>query len=276
MVNTGKLKNHVIETKSVTMSASEQAQNEVTIPAYGDIYGLVINITQNTTGTLTGAKTIEKAIKGVSLKTKSGELVLQSIRGQDLLFLERYLNKGISRTIPTASGTDASETFFIPINVEKADQEAKFQMVVAPYSDMATSGATAGSLAYSVNVLYYDQTENVSTQKIQRTTKAVVSGTNTFGIDLPKRVTINYLLFKVTTEGNLTSIRFTADGKKELDGVTVAYLKALDQASLVSGHISGEFSLYNAPFYCDVPTAFDVVASSTDTMEIFTVGLLNQ
>lgn len=268
----GKFKNHVIQSKTVSMSASAQAQDEVTIPVYGDIRGFLIVMTQSTTGTLTGANTIEKAIRDLSVIDASGDQLLQGIRGQDLLFLERYLNKGNNRTIPTTSSTSATETFWLPLNVEKKDQHAKIQLTVAPYSDMATSGATGGSITYKLVAMYDDPSPETQTEKIQRITKSVSSGVNTLGVNLPYSALINSLLFTVGTEANITDIKFSGDGSKELDGVTVEQLTALDDALLNDGHVSTQFSLYNSPFVSSPATVLDFNMSSSDTLQLFVLS----
>jgi hypothetical protein len=268
----GKFKNQVVETKTVTMSTSEQPQNEVQIPVYGDIAAVEVTLAQLTTGTLTTAKTLDYSVKGLVVKDRSGVLLMQNIRGVDLLFLERYRNIGRSRTIATTSSSSQTEQFYIPLNVEAKDQEAKMQISISPYSDMAASGATGGTVTYTTSVWYYTVSESVKTEKIQRITKSVVSGANTFGNDLPKNLEVSNLLFKIGTESNITNVTFTGDGNKEMDSVTMPHLIGIDNAKLVSGHVTGEFALYNAPFFSTAATRFDIVGAGSDTMEIFVVS----
>lgn len=272
MPNMGKYKNHLAESKTVTLTTAEQNQSELVLPVFGDIAGFLVDISVSVTGTLSTAKTIEKAIKNLVVKDKSGNTLLQNIRGEDLIFIERYRTKGRTRTIPTASASAGVESFFIPLNIEKANQEAKVQISIAPYSDMATSGATGGSITYSIYALYYESTEKVGTEQIRRISKTVAVGSNSFGIDLPKGLWINNILFKVTTEANYTDIRFSGDGNKELDNVKLRYLVGHDNALLISGHVTGEFSLYNAPFYSTPAVIFDVNAGTADAMQIFTIS----
>lgn len=270
-MDTGKYRNDLIKSETVSMTAAVTPGSEIAVPNYGDVAGFIINITQSTTGTLTGAKTLDYAINEVVVKTKKGETLTQSVRGIDLLFIERNRMKGKSRTIATTSSSSQSETFFIPLNIEKADLDAKIRLSIAAYSAMATSGATAGSLYYELYAVYYDNTEKLGTEQIRRITRSLNSGSNTLGADLPKDVTITNIMFKVGTESNITSIDFTGDGNKELDAVTPAFLKAHENALYVSGHVSNEFSLFNSPFYSSSKSRLDITMSSSDTMELFTI-----
>lgn len=267
----GKFKNHQVESKTISMTSAVQAQSEVQIPNYGDIAAIGLTISQSTTGTLSSANTLDHAIAGLTIKDKSGTQLMQGIIGTDLLMLERFRNKGVNRTIATTSGSAQTETFFIPLNIEISEQEIRAQVSIAPYSDMATSGATGGSITYSLVVYYYGKTEKTYTEKIQKFAKTANIGINTFGTDLPKNILITDILFKCT-EGYLTSIRFSSDGSKELDSVSVAHLTSIDNAILVSGHVTGQLKLYNAPFKSSSASALDFTNGTADTITFYIIG----
>jgi hypothetical protein len=273
MANLGKFKNAVVDNKTVTLNTSSQAQNEILIPNFGDIYAVSVTFSALATGTLSSASTLEKAINQLIVKDKSGVQLMQNIRGQDLLMLERFRNNGINRTIATISGSAQTETFFIPLNIEQKHQEAKIQLIASPYSDLATSGCTGGTLVYSLNIWYYDQTEAIQTEKIQRITKSANIGVNSFGVDLPKGIVINNIYFTTTTESYLTNIRFTGDGNKEMDALTPEMLKAIDNARQVSGHVTNNFCLYNMPFVSTPSTNLDFTNGTADTIQLFVVSV---
>jgi len=263
---------NVLSLSSIAMGTGVSPQTEVDIPAYGDLVGLQLVLTQTTAGTLTGAKTLDYAIDGLAVKDKSGRPIWQRIRGVDLAFLERYLSgKGRSRTVPTTSGSSQTHSYYIPTNIEFKDMVARIQVSLAAYSAMATSGATGGTVSLDVIAYYVDKSNAQFTQRIQRTTQTIGAGTYRLGPILPKQVAIQHLLFKVGTESNITSLLFSSDGRQELDDITPTQLANMDDVVQTSGHVTGQFSLYNSPFVSDTKTIFDIQGAGSDSVELFIV-----
>lgn len=256
---------------SVSMGASAVPQTETDIPNYGDVTAIEVVLTQSTAGTLTGAKTLDYSLQSLAIKDKKGNPIWSSIRGIDLPVLDRLFNIGVNRTVTTTSASSATHRWLIPCNIEQKDQTSRIQVTLAPYSDMATSGATGGSVSFDVIVYYQDQTQLTFSQRIFRLTQSLVSGACRFGPNLPKGTTIQHLLFKVGTESNISQIDFSADGSSELNALRLTDLQAIEDSRLVSGHVTGQFSLFNSPFVSTDKTRLDVQGAGSDTIEWFVV-----
>lgn len=267
----GRIRKEVIQTLgSVNQGGSSATQTEEDIPTRGDIIGISIQLTQTTTGTLTTPVTIEKAIENLTIKDVSGRLIWSKMRGQDLTIIDRYLNIGNSRTVPTATDATAkAHSWFIPLGIEKKDQKARMQVTIAPFSAMAASGATAGVVSIKIVAWYADESKIPFTQRFQRITETLNSGLNRYAPDLPKNVPITNIFLKFNSaESNLSELDFTADGNTELRDMTAKDLTVLDDVVLTDGHVSDEFSLYNVPFVATSKTIFDVTGSGSDTVEM--------
>ena len=257
---------------SLAMSSASAPQTEVDILNFGDLIGLNIELTQSTTGTLTGANTIDFAIESMSIKDRLGNPIWQNVRGRDLNEFELlngfYVNnKGINTSVSTTSSTAATRRYHIPFRIDAAMFTAKFQMTIAPFSAMATSGATGGTVSVRVSAIYRNEAANDVTDRLLRLTQSVVSGTNRFAPNLPKGRLINHLAFTIGTESNLTRVTFSSDGSAEISDFTIAEAIALDQNLFNSGHVTGIINLYNSPFVSTDVTIYDIEASGSDTLQ---------
>lgn len=266
----GRIRKEVIQTLgSVAQGGSSATQTEEDIPTRGDIIGISVELTQISVGTLVTPATIEKAIENLTIKDVSGRLIWSKMRGQDLTIIDRYLNIGNSRTVPTSSTSSASHSWFIPLGIEKKDQKARMQVTIAPFSAMAASGTTAGTVSIKLVAWYADESKIPFTQRFQRITETLNSGLNRYAPDLPKGVPITNIFLKFNTaESNLSELDFTADGNTELRDMTAADMTVVDDVVLTDGHVSDEFSLYNVPFVATSKTIFDVTGSGSDTVEM--------
>lgn len=268
----GKLRREIIQSEaSITMGTANNPRTEVDIPALGDLVALEVELTQSTTGTLTTAGTLDAALAGIAIKDVRGTAIWNSIRGSDLPLLDRVFNIGRSRTVPTTSGTAQTHRWLLPFNIELADMPARIQVTIAPYSAMAASGATGGSVTYNLVAYYQDKSNIQVTQRLSRITQTIVSGLNRFGPNLPKQTLIQHLLFSVGTESNITSVNFSSDGAAELREITPSDLTGIDDVRLVSGHVTGQFSLYNSPFVSTTKSILDVTGAGSDTVQWYVI-----
>jgi len=270
-ISSGKLKRATIQSlSSVSLGASASPQSDVDIPIRGDMIALGVEITGQTTGTLSGANTISSFIDELAIRDGSNRNIYSKVRGVDLPMLDRFLNVGRSRTVPTVvSGTDKTHNFLIPVNIERKDMVARVQVTLSAFSAMATSGATAGTVSVKLVAYYADSSNANFTQRIKRVSQSLVSGTNRWAPNLPKNTAITGLLFTIGTEANLSSVEFSANGDSELADITVNELSSIDDTRLVSGHVTGQFDLYMSPFQSTTQTILDVVANGTDTINWF-------
>jgi len=268
----GKIRIRTVQTLSAkAMTASEATQDAVDIPSQGDILGFEFVLTQSTEGTLTGAKTIANAIKNLSIKDVRGQAIWSKIRGIDLSLFSRYMNIGRNRTIATSANSANTHRWFVPCNIEMKHMTARLETTIAPYSDMATSGATGGSFTLEVKAWYMDETQIDFTQRFSRRTLDIISGSKSFAAILPKSKFVQNMLFTIGTESNISSINFSENGDTELSDLKLAGLITLDDERLVDGHVTGEFSLYNSSFTPTDLTQFDVEGAGSDSMQLFLV-----
>lgn len=271
-IGVGNTKRAIVQSlSSISMGASASPQAEIDIPNYGDVIALELILTQLTTGTLVGPVPMERAIQQISIKDKSGKPIWSSIRGRDLKIFDRLLNVGNNRAVPNTSNSSQTYRWFIPCDIEQKDQVARLQATIAAFSDMATSGATGGTVTLDVIAWYQDQTQIAFTTRFMRISQSIVSGLNRFGPNLPKNITIQHLLFAVGTEANITDITFSEDGNAELQEVRPSDLTGIDAVRLTDGHVTGEFSLFNSPFVATDKTILDVDGAGSDTVEWYLI-----
>lgn len=269
----GRLRKALVQSlSSVSLNAtSTSTQSEVDIPIRGDILAIGIELTVAAGGTLSSANTLASAISEISIKDKGGVAVWTKLRGTDLPILDRFFNVGRSRTVATITNSAQTHRFMIWNPITTGDQGARLQLTLASYGALDSSGATSGTVSVVVTAYYADAGNVGATQRISRITQSCVSGTNRFAPNLPKGKQITDLLFSLSTEGDIDSITFSADGRAELASITLGELEAFDDVRLVSGHVSGQFSLYVTPFVADTNTQLDVEASASEDINWFII-----
>ncbi len=251
---------------SVAMSASSAPQSEVDIPNAGSLIGLILHLTQSTTGTLTGANTLDYAIQAVDIKDRKGNWIAQNVRGRDLNEIETLFGeKGINTAVATTSSSSQTRRYYIPLAVAQKDMTARMQVTIAPYSDMATSGATGGTVTLTVVGVYQSEDTGYTT-RYTRLSQSIVSGTNRFAPNLPKNRLISRVAFTVGTESNVTDLTFSRDGSDEHQALTPADMIAIEQDSFISGHVTGQFRLPITPFVPADNTVLDVTGAGSDTI----------
>lgn len=270
----GRVRKAVIQSlSSVNLGTASSPQTETDIPVRGDLAFLEVVLTGSLTGTLSGAADMSYLLSNIAVKDKAGRSILSSIRGKDLELLDFFLNRGRQKTYPNVSNSAQTVRYILPLNVEVKDMTARIQATLEAYNstNLASSGATGGTVSLDIIGWYMDDTDLKFTQRIYRLSQSVVSGLNRFAPNLPKDVVILYLLLSIGTESNLTNITFSANGAAELDQVRVTDLTGVDDVVYTSGHQTGLFSLYNSAFKSDTNTILDVTAGGSDTIQWYTV-----
>lgn len=271
--DTGVVRTRVIQSlSSIALSASASPQSEVDIPIQGDLVGVIVELTASATGTLTTPGTIDNALQSINIKDRFGNPIWQSIRGIDLNefeFLQSWNvnQRGINTAVATTSGSSQTRRYWIPFRIDTAMFPCKLNMTLAPFSAMAASGATGGTVSVIVTGVFKDNAANNYTDRFVRLTQTIVSGTNRFAPNLPKGRIINNLAFTVGTESNVSNVTFSRDGSLELSQVTVGQLTALDQDLFISGHVTGVENLYNSAFLSTENTQLDVEGAGSDTLQ---------
>ncbi|MBI4360323.1 hypothetical protein HY572_00960 [Candidatus Micrarchaeota archaeon] len=251
---------------SVAMAASAATQSEVVIPNVGALVALEFHLTQSTTGTLTGANTLDYAIQDVKISDKGGNAIWQNVRGRDLAIIEQLFSPmGINTAVATTSSSSQTRRYYLPNAIAQKDMDARLQVTIAPFSDMATSGATGGTVTLTV-VGLYSNVDSGFTQRYMRLSQSIVSGANRFGPNLPQGRRIELVGFTVGTEANVTDFTLSRDGSLELSALTPADLIALDQDRFVSGHITGRFRVPVTPFIPSSQMQLDVTGAGSDTI----------
>lgn len=254
---------------SITMTANLQPQREVTVEAYGDIRAFIIEITQSTTGSLTTASKRSYAVDSININDKTGVPIWSGVRGRDLAMLHLYGNNGNSISETDTSSSSGTDTYYVPFRVDLSAQPAKMVVNIAPYSDMAASGATGGTVQVAISAVYDDSSEDNSVERIHRIQKSLSSGTNSYGPDLLRGRKVFQTYFKVGTESNLTNVSFSSDGRVELDQFTRGQIIGFENAALIDGHQTGIFQLYHTPYAVSEKSRLDFQGGGSDTVQLF-------
>jgi hypothetical protein len=263
-------KTRIVADYSVSMGTSDLAQSQVIIEPLGDITALEFRITQSTTGTLTGPRPIETAIKSIVVVDRAGKPILD-IKGTDLPKLDFWTN-GVGSYNPSVntSSTPQIKTWVIALPIKLEDQPAKLQVVFAPYTDMASSGATGGSVALRITAWY-----GVApyTLRIYKRDLSLSAGDNNLGINLVdgKDILPNGLTLDVASEATINHITFSSDGRMdERAKLPLAELIEIERIVYKNGHITGLINLFVAPFRTDISrTKLTINASASTTVTVW-------
>lgn len=264
-----KWKSIVLDTITKTLTDNAGVMGEVEIKNKGGLMALGLVVTQSTTGTLVTPNPIDRALQLVSLKDSATNPIFSSIRGQDLAVLEHMFGQfGVNTAVPDTANSANKRKYILPVSIKREHLTAKLQITVAPYSAMAASGATGGSVTVKVIGIYGDGMEPEKTTRYFRAEQEIASGTKSFGNKLTKQrlVSDGGLVGVVTTESNITSITFSADGGEELQAMTMDDFAAHETQTRVSGHVTGRFKIPHMAFVPTEETVLDVDAAGTDTI----------
>jgi hypothetical protein len=256
---------------SEAMGTSDNVKSQVIIEPRGDIVALSFRLTQSTSGSLSGARTIDNAIKSISLVDREGKPIFD-IKGTDLPKLDFWTNGvGSYNPAPVTSATPQTRTWVLAIGVKLQDQPAKLQVVFAPYSDMASSGATGGNVALRIDVWYGVATH---TTRVYKREKALSVGDNALGVELVDGKNLIGLFLEFVNESNINHITFSADGSIDNRAKQIlAQLAELERIVYRSGHITNLYNLFVAPFRTDITkTKLTINASSATSVVIWHIA----
>ncbi len=258
---------------SVSLTASTQTQTQVVIdPSFGDVVGLAVNLNVEAAGTLTSPTPVTRAISQFVVTDNQGKTLFQ-LQGRDLDKVAFLLSP--SGTYTSAGNNSSSAYVYwdavIPINISVKHQPAKAIVTFAPYSALASSGATGGTLNLSVDVVY--GSSNGFTNAINVAQVTLSSGTNSYSSQLANMNTTLFG-FSVGTESNINYVNFSPDGKVDVySSQTLQTFIDLDNEFTQSGHETGIFNLYVGPFaYNTASSRFVVNGAGSDTIYVYQIG----
>jgi hypothetical protein len=263
----------LIQYSSVSLSANAQVQSSQIIPTLADVTGIDWDLKVNVAGTLVGAKTVENAIQRMSISDRNGKPILD-VAGTDLPLLALLLSHGCYSTPETASeGVDKYYRDVLGITANLSNQPLSLQITFAPYSALATSGATGATVDLTMNVWYGSNLTN-QTSRIYKRTVSLVSGDNFEGVNLVNGVNTQILAFKIGSESNLNSVNFSSDGSiDDLSKISPQQIINLENDAYRDKHQTGIFNLFVSPFEVRTQnTRLDFSASGSDTVNIYQIA----
>ncbi|MCK4997147.1 hypothetical protein KAS08_02490 [Candidatus Pacearchaeota archaeon] len=264
----------LMQYSSVSLSANAQVQSTQVIPTLADVTGIDWDLKVNVAGTLTGAKTVENAIQRLVISDRNGKPVMD-VAGTDLPLLSLLLSPNGSYSTPETA-TESTDKYYrdvLGITAVLANQPLSMQITFAPFSALATSGATGATVDLTMNVWYGSNLGNETT-RIYKRNVSVTEGDNFEGINLVNGVDVNTLAFKIGSESNLTGITFSSNGNMDdLSKMPLQQIRNLENDVYRDGHQTGIFNLFVTPFKVATQnTRLDFDASGSDTISIYQIA----
>lgn len=264
----------LLQYSSVSLSANTQVQTAVIIPTLADVTGIDWDLKVNVAGTLTGAKTVEKAIQRMVISDRNGRPIMD-VAGVDLPLLSLLLSPSGSYSTPETA-TESTDKYYrdvLGITAVLANQPLTMQITFAPYSALATSGATGATVDLTMNVWYGSNLENQTT-RIHKRTMSVVEGDNFIGKNLVNGVNTGIMAFKIGTVSNLNSISFSSDGNiDDFSRLLPQQLINLENDVYRDGHQSGIYNLFVTPFKVATQnTRLDFNIAGSDIIDIYQIS----
>jgi len=270
----------VVQYSSVSLTTGTQVQSNVVLPTPGDVLGIDIDLTVNVAGTLTGAKTVENAISRFSVADRTGKSIVD-VAGTDLPFLSLLLTDIGAYTTPETATASTNKYYrdLLAITATLANQPLQLQVTFAPYSALATSGATGATVSLTIGVWYGVAT---NTTRIYKRAVNVTAGDNFEGVNLVNSsmdsktnlfTKTNILAFSIGTESNLNYVTFSSDGSADdLGKLIPQQLINLEDNRYRDGHQTGKFNLFVSPFVVQTQnTRLDFNAAGSDTITIYQI-----
>lgn len=259
---------------SVSLTAAPQVQANKTPVILGAITALTIRNTTEATGTLTSAQAISNAIQDLILYD-SQQNVIADFAGVDIPYLAFALsNHGVFTASATASSS-ASNTDNYVLNwpIALKDQPIYVSLTIAPYSVLATSGATGGTCDVKISCWYEDNASIApsATLRMARFDQGIVSGTVNLQSYLAQGQNTTHVFSRVTdnTETDFTNVTFRATGATQIESETLAELTSQDTNLFQSGHQTGFFVYPLTPFVPNGSTVYQVVGAGSKTLRTF-------
>jgi len=254
----------VYDTGSVTLSTTPTPVPMKPLPVLGHVIGLKISVTASASGTLSSPAPLTAAIQSFNLKDAGQRDILPAtIAGSDLVNLEYLLNpKGIAVSVPNVSNSSQTFSFILYLPVAVTAQPAFLSLVLAPYSALASSGATGGSAEVAVAWVVEDRmASQQTTARVFTFAPSLVAGANSlaFYLDRSKRTT---LISAVIPDASFSNVTFRSATETEIQNATEADLAAIDNSVTNSGHQSGLQVFRISPFVASDATYFVVTTSA--------------
>lgn len=262
------LKDRAVVSETKTATAANQNGTEFEIPDMGDLVGMEVALTCTAAGTLVTAAGIDNSIAELRLKDSANKPIMQNIPGTALNGLQYAAGPlGKKETIGTATdATAVSNSFWIPMSVDRKNLPGKVQVVYAPYSVLAASGCTGATYAVAITFFYRDGAVS-RTMRIQRITESMAIGTNSIASKLPRGELVHGLIFAFD-EDDLTSITISADGSEELELSLTSLLKYMATAR-VDAKITDWLIAPMTPLVVSDKTVLKLVADTADTLNLY-------
>lgn len=258
------------DTGNVTLGTTTVSDQETRVPNSGDLVALQLVLTAQLTGAPSAATTIDNGIALLNFRDAGSTTIFNGVTGNTLYNVwERFLNIGRTKTIPTAATSSTTARFLIPINVEQDFLPGLIQPVFNTLASLSGGGSSAGTARLQIFGIY--AADGSATGRTYRydvvNVGARLSGAGQFNIPevLPTDYDIEHLFHIAGTEANFTSIQISRDGAEEINDVTLDYLTGVEEATLVSGHLTNFIDFNVGPFRANSRSVFRYVMSAGDT-----------
>ncbi len=256
---------------SVALTTGSQVQSTEIVNPKGDVTALDFELSVTSVGTLSSPTPVTSAIQNLSVIDKNGKTIL-NVLGTDLPKIALWLSPDGAYVSPGNNATSAvTWNVVIPIAIKLADQPAKVQVTFAPYSALASSGATGGTISLTLNMWYGSASY---TTRIYKRTLTLNSGDNAFGYQLVDGINTQIMGFTIGTEGNMNNISFSNNGNiYQYNRLLPQQIINLENEVYRDQHQTGIFNMFVAPFVYDISkSVFSVNAGSSDTLNVFQIG----
>ncbi|MBS3087004.1 hypothetical protein J4226_00230 [Candidatus Pacearchaeota archaeon] len=264
----------LVQYSSVSLDNNAQAQSSLVIPTLADVIGIDWDLTVNAAGTLVGAKTVENAIQRMVISDRNGKPVMD-VAGSDLPLLSLLLSPNGSYSTPDTAtqNTDKYYRDVLGITAVLANQPLSIQITFAPYSALATSGATGAIVNLTINI-WYGSNLGDATTRIYKRTMSVVSGDNFVGKNLVNGVNTHILAFKIGSESNLSSVTFSSNGDMDdFSRLLPQQIINLENDIYRDKHQTGIFKLFVEPFKVETQnTRLDFSSTGSDTVSVYQIA----
>ena len=261
---------------NVSLTAAPQTQSTKSPLIYGTITALTIENTTNATGTLSTAQAISNIIQDLVIEDSSNNQICD-LAGVDIPYLAFALsNHGVFTASATATaGTNETDNYVLNWTIALKDQPVYIKLTLAPYSVLASSGATGGTADVKISAWYEDNPQapvsSSPTFRLSRFDQGIANGTTTLNNYLGQGLSTTHLMARVTdnTESAFTSVTIRATAQTQIESQTLAELTSQDTNAFQSGHQTGFFVFPVSPFVPSGATVYQVVGSASKTLRTF-------
>ncbi len=261
----------IAQYSSVSLTASAQVQNTFYVPPVNNVTGLDINLSVTSVGTLVTPTPVINAISRLVVMDKSGQNIMD-LSGSDLAKVALLLSPRGAYVTPAVNATTAvTWNCIIPITASLSEQPLSVQVTFAPFSALAASGATGGTITLTLNAWFGSA---LNTTRIYKKSVSVLSGDNSEGIALVNGKSTSILGFSIGTEANLTDVTFSATGAvDDYNKLLPQQIIDLENEVYQDNHQTGLFNLFVTPFNADITnTRLVFNCSSTDTINLYQIA----